>query len=140
MNEREEGDASVSTNDWMISVDDHVIEPPNVWVDRLPAKYRDLGPRWISDEMGEAWLFEGKKRIPYDAMSTNGAIYPPENRTEMFRPLAWSEVPAACYDPKARIEAMDIDHELASLMFPNMAGFAGSLFQRTQDRELALLC
>ena len=24
--------------DWMISVDDHVIEPPSVWVDRLPAK------------------------------------------------------------------------------------------------------
>ena len=25
----------------IISVDDHVIEPPNVWQDRLPAKYKD---------------------------------------------------------------------------------------------------
>ena len=24
--------------DWLVSVDDHVIEPPNVWVDRLPAR------------------------------------------------------------------------------------------------------
>ena len=23
--------------DWMVSVDDHVLEPPNVWLDRLPA-------------------------------------------------------------------------------------------------------
>ena len=25
----------------IVSVDDHVIEPPHVWQDRLPAKYRD---------------------------------------------------------------------------------------------------
>ena len=29
----------------IISVDDHVIEPPNVWQDRLPAKYKEIGPR-----------------------------------------------------------------------------------------------
>ena len=25
----------VPPSDWLISVDDHVIEPPNVWLDRL---------------------------------------------------------------------------------------------------------
>ena len=29
----------------IISVDDHVVEPPNVWQDRLPAKFKELGPR-----------------------------------------------------------------------------------------------
>ena len=29
----------------IISVDDHVLESPSVWVDRLPARYRDVGPR-----------------------------------------------------------------------------------------------
>ena len=28
---------------WIVSVDDHIIEPPNVWQDRLPAKYKDVG-------------------------------------------------------------------------------------------------
>lgn len=129
-----------SRDEWMISVDSHLIEPPTVWLDRLPAKHREQGPRWISDEHGESWLFEGSKRIPVDAMSTNGAVYPPENRAEMFRPLAWSEIPPACYDPAARIEAMNTDHELAALCFANMSGFAGSLFQRAQDKDLALLC
>ena len=32
---------------WIISVDDHVVEPPNVWQDRLPAKYDDVGPRIV---------------------------------------------------------------------------------------------
>ena len=30
--------------DWLISVDDHMLEPPNVWVDRVPAKDRDACP------------------------------------------------------------------------------------------------
>ena len=29
----------------IISVDDHVIEPPNVWQDRLPEKFKEVGPR-----------------------------------------------------------------------------------------------
>ncbi|MDT3439952.1 MULTISPECIES: amidohydrolase family protein [unclassified Pseudofrankia] len=127
-------------DEWIISVDDHLIEPPNVWTDRLPAKYRDTGPRWVSDEHGESWLFEETRRIPLDAMGTGGAIWPKENRPQMFTPLSWSEVAPACYDPKARVEAMNTDRELAALCFPNMAGFAGSLFQRAKDKDLALLC
>lgn len=127
-------------SEWIISVDDHLIEPPNVWADRLPASHRDAGPRWISDEHGESWLFEGVRRIPLDAMGTGGAIWPADKRPPMFTPLTWDEVAPACYDPKARIEAMNADHELAAVCFPNMAGFAGSLFQQAQDKELALLC
>lgn len=28
----------------IISVDDHTVEPPNVWQDRLPKKYLDTAP------------------------------------------------------------------------------------------------
>jgi predicted TIM-barrel fold metal-dependent hydrolase len=129
----------VSAEQWLISVDDHLIEPPGVWVDRLPAKYRDAGPRWITDEHGEAWVFE-KRRIPMDAMGTGGAIWPKEDRPPMFHPLTFDQVAPACYDPKARVEAMNVHHEIAALCFPNMSGFAGSLFQRAEDKDLALLC
>ena len=37
----------------IISVDDHVVEPPNVWMDRLPDKYKDVGPRIVRAPMGE---------------------------------------------------------------------------------------
>jgi hypothetical protein len=56
------------SDDWMISVDDHLIEPPNLWTDRLPAKYRNVGPRWITDEFGEAWHCEDVR------MSVGGAV------------------------------------------------------------------
>jgi len=132
--------SEIAVKEWMISVDDHLVEPPNLWTDRLPAKYRDLGPRWISDEKGEAWLFEEKSRCAVGGAVTSGAIWPPEARPPPFTPLAWSEIPSACHDPRARIEAMNTDSVLAALMFPNLPGFAGNLFQRTKDKELALLC
>ena len=30
--------------DWLISVDDHILEPPHLWVDRVAAKDRDKAP------------------------------------------------------------------------------------------------
>ena len=41
---------------YIISLDDHVIEPPNVWQDRLPAKYRDVGPRVVRDTYSVDWV------------------------------------------------------------------------------------
>ena len=58
-------DANSPELDWLVSVDDHVIEPPNVWVDRLPAKYRDIGPRMLEDD---AWVYEDK-RVPTTGLS-----------------------------------------------------------------------
>ena len=126
-------------SEWMISVDDHLIEPPGVWVDRLPAKHREAGPRWVVEDGMEAWHFEDVRQSVGGAV-TSGAIWPPEDRPPVFDPLAFSEIPAACHDPKARLEAMDADGVLASLLFPNLPGFAGSLFVRAKDKELALAC
>ncbi len=37
----------------IISVDDHVIEPANVWQDRLPAKFLEIGPRVVRTKIAE---------------------------------------------------------------------------------------
>jgi predicted TIM-barrel fold metal-dependent hydrolase len=131
--------AKTSADAWMISVDDHLIEPPNVWADRLPSRYRDRGPRWVVEDGVEAWHYEDVRQSVGGAV-TSGAIWPPEDRPPVFNPLPFSEIPLACHDPKARLEAMDTDGVLASLLFPNLPGFAGSLFVRAKDKELALLC
>ena len=36
--------------DWLISVDDHVIEPAGVWQDRLPKKFLDVGPKLVRNK------------------------------------------------------------------------------------------
>ena len=60
--------STATATDWLVSVDDHVIEPPTVWTDRLPAKYQDIGPRMVDSPEGELWLYEDK-RVATVAMS-----------------------------------------------------------------------
>ena len=44
----------------IISVDDHIIEPPNVWQDRIPKKYLDVGPRIVRAPVKELGFIGGK--------------------------------------------------------------------------------
>ena len=45
----------------VVSVDDHVIEHRTVWQDRLPAKYKEAGPKNVRDDQGrDVWMFEGR--------------------------------------------------------------------------------
>ena len=37
----------------IISVDDHIVEPPHLWQEWLPARYRDRGPRVERRRLGE---------------------------------------------------------------------------------------
>ena len=46
---------------WIVSVDDHVIEPPHLWTSRLPVKHRDAGPR--------------VERLPAGSLQLAGAKY-----------------------------------------------------------------
>src|ERR1700757_2316051 len=93
-------EANAPELDWLVSVDDHVIEPAKVWVDRLPAKYREVGPRLASDD---TWVYEDKK-VP-----TTGLSVTIRKRKEEFtsEPVPYSEMPAGAYDPVARIKDMD---------------------------------
>jgi predicted TIM-barrel fold metal-dependent hydrolase len=122
--------------DWLISVDDHVIEPPGVWQDRVPRRYQDAAPRIERDASGEAWVYAGR-RFP-----TLGLAAAAGKNKEDFSPapMTYEEMRPGCYDPKARLEDMNRDGVLASLCFPSFPRFCGQTFYEASDRELALLC
>ena len=122
--------------DWIISVDDHVLEPPDVWQKRLPKKYLDVGPRVATDAKGEAWFFEDL-RSP-----TPGIVTSAGKKKEELSPLptTYAEMRPGCYDPKARVADMDLDGVLASLCFPSFPRFCGQAFSEAKDKELGLLC
>jgi predicted TIM-barrel fold metal-dependent hydrolase len=122
---------------WMVSVDDHIIEPPGVWVDRLPAKYREIGPHIITESDGqEYWIYEDKKMVTGGLGAVAGR--PPEDITVEGYP--YSAMRRGCYDPVARLEDMDEAGVLGSLNFPSIPRFCGQLFWEAKDKDLALLC
>ncbi|WP_207934340.1 amidohydrolase family protein [Actinomadura sp. KC06] len=122
--------------DWLVSVDDHVLEPPHVWQDRLPAGLKEAGPRIVRDDQGEAWVFEGKR------MPTTGLSAAAGKKREEFSPLpvTYEDMRPGCYEPAARIEDMNRAGVLASLSFPSFPRFCGQAFTEADDRELGLAC
>ncbi|MEM9202013.1 MAG: amidohydrolase family protein [Actinomycetota bacterium] len=140
----------------IISVDDHVVEPPHVWQDRLPEKYKDIGPRiviapqgemklvdgaWVEtpgtgDKMAAWWHYEDHRYQIKEMIACAGR--PPEEVT--MQGVTYDDIRPGCYEPKARLEDMDENHVEASICFPNYPRFCGQLFAERKDRELSKLC
>lgn len=121
----------------VISVDDHVIEHPRVWTDRLPAKHQEAGPRVVEGEGGtQLWSFDGKQ------MPTIGlnAVAGKDPKDFGLDPVRFDEMLPGCYDVAARIADMDLDGVHAQMCFPSFPGFAGSTFYAASDKELANAC
>jgi predicted TIM-barrel fold metal-dependent hydrolase len=122
----------------VISVDDHLVEPPDVFEGRMPAALTDRAPRIeVADDGTEAWLFDGN-RIPQ--IGLNAVVGRPKEEWSMD-PANFSDMRRGCWDPEARIADMDADGVWASVHYPSLiAGFAGSAFARCSDPELGLAC
>jgi predicted TIM-barrel fold metal-dependent hydrolase len=121
-----------------ISVDDHLLEPPETFVGRLPRKLQDQAPKVIETEEGhEVWVFEGTPYFQVGFMCVAGRPHE-DHRLE---PARFSEVRPGCYRIKDRIKDMDINGVWASVNFPSgVTGFGGTLFSEAKDRELGLAC
>jgi predicted TIM-barrel fold metal-dependent hydrolase len=123
--------------DWLISVDDHVLEPPHLWVDRVPQADCDRAPHMEVDDTGlDFWVYDGKK-FPSSGLSAVAGKAKEEFSPE---PLPYSEMRPGCYDPTARLEDMDRAGILASLCFPTLPRFCGQLFMEASDREFGFVC
>jgi predicted TIM-barrel fold metal-dependent hydrolase len=134
----------------IISVDDHVLEPPDLWSARMPAKYRDRGPRIVRKKLrrvgsetieaedgqwGDVWYYDDlvspllmlSAAVGFDHLSFGYATF------DEVRPGAWKQ--------KERLADMDADHIDVSICFPNtLPRFCGQTFLERDDKDLALLC
>ncbi len=121
----------------LISVDDHVQEPPDLWTSRLSkAKWGDRIPHVEQASDGsERWVLDGQVVLDGHVADV-GAIMPDRNH----EPRRWDEVPAAAYRPAERLKAMEADGVDYSVLYPTVAGHAGETFGRLTDPELELAC
>ena len=143
----------------IISVDDHVTEPANVWLDRIPKKYHDVAPRvhrlpvkemtfvggkftavpgdkGDSGPLADWWFYEDLRR-PLTRLDTAVGF----DRDEVILAgITYDEMRQGSYKLKDRLEDMDVAGIEASLCFPTFPRFCGQTFYEAQDRELAMLC
>jgi predicted TIM-barrel fold metal-dependent hydrolase len=121
----------------LVSIDDHSIEPPDMYDRHLPAKYRDQAPKIVRNSEGiDQWVFQGEATsTPFGMCATVG--WPQEEWG--FNPGAFSELRPGCFDVHQRVRDMNVNGVLASMCFPTMAGFNARTFTEAGDKDLALV-
>jgi len=119
----------------LVSVDDHCVEPPDMFEGRVPAKYVDRAPKLITRDDGtNAWLYNGET---VGNVALNAVAGRPQEEYGL-EPTSFSEIRPGCYDIHERIKDMDANGILGSLCFPSFPQFCGQLFARSDDKDLAL--
>ena len=141
----------------IISVDDHVMEPRDLWQQQLPPSLRDRGPRTVQEKVRlkfegghygfernaedgawcDVWLFE-------DLATPTGLLHAPAGipRSEQRNiPAVYEDLRRGTWDRDARLEDMSLNHVEAAICFPNIfPRFAGQGFAERDDKELGLRC
>jgi predicted TIM-barrel fold metal-dependent hydrolase len=136
-----------------ISVDDHVLEPPDLWWSRLPVHVRDRGPqvrrergtltdalygRWAAGDDGEwadLWYYDDMVRPLQRGLAQCGFY-----DEETSRPITYEEVLPGAYQRDARLMEMDRNYTDVSLCFPSVSRFCGQTFLERKEKDVAQLC
>jgi len=107
----------------IVSVDDHVVEPPDMFKGHLPESVEQ--PRVVeTDEGAEIWVWGDTKSIN---IGLNAVVGRPKNEWGM-EPMRFDQVRKATYDVDARVDDMNVNGVFASLCFGTFVKFAGKLF------------
>jgi predicted TIM-barrel fold metal-dependent hydrolase len=121
----------------LISVDDHVIEPPDLFVNHLDAKYLDRAPKLVRNEAGDdVWKFG---EVVMETAALNAVAGRPKAEYGM-EPQSLDEVRPGCYDVHERVKDMSAGGVLGSMNFPSFPTFtARTLMSDDLDLSLALV-
>ena len=111
-----------------ISADSHILEPWEMWVERIDPKFRERAPRVepSPDGNGHVFVCEGRSKGAIRALGTPYAVQ--KEQSEEGR--------RGGYDPVARIADMDVDGVDAEVLYPSM----GSRVYSIPDAELQAAC
>ena len=121
----------------IISIDDHVVEPPDMFDAHVPAKYRDQAPKLVRDAQTASTT--GSSRARRWGWSASTPPCPGPKRSGDSTPAPWPRCGPAAYlfaNGSATWIATACWHRCA---FPSFVGFAGRKFIDAQDKDLALV-
>jgi predicted TIM-barrel fold metal-dependent hydrolase len=117
----------------LVSVDDHVVEPPDAFAGRVEQRFADAAPRIVeSDDGTQAWLWNDRL-LPN--VGFNAVVGRPV-REHSMEPTRFDEMRRGAWDVAARLHDMDINGVWASVCFPSfLPGFVGQRLTLWPDDE-----
>ena len=115
----------------VISSDNHVIEPPDLWTSRIEPQYRDRCPQLVVVEGGQVWICDGRRGNNPAQGAQVGVRF--EDSTQLTRLDSFDNVRPGGYIPEEHLKDMDADGVDVSLLYPS-AGLR--LFGTVPDGDL----
>src|SRR5688572_24375331 len=133
----------------IISVDDHIIDPPMLWLDRLPSRFHDRAPRVerrriaaveggnrntrVIESPGakwaDVWLYDDMASVLHAGVTAVGTTRGLPASTFM----TYDEIEPGCWQQAARLTSMTQNGNDVQLIFPHFARFCGQTFLERED-------
>ncbi|MFA5885727.1 MAG: amidohydrolase family protein [Acidimicrobiia bacterium] len=118
----------------LISADSHVTEPPDLWLERVPAGLRDRAPRMERFAEGDAWVLDGVADPINFGMNACAGLAP----SEMKGWARFEDLRRGGHDPAARLDEMDQDGVDAEVLYPTPR--VAQAIVANPDADLHLAC
>ncbi len=118
------------------SVDDHIVEPPTMFDAHVPKELLSKMPQYIHRPDGQAaWVWEPEGKRQFN-VGLNAVVGRPKEEYGM-EPLNIEQMRKGAWDPKARIDDMNVGGIFSSVCFPTFILFDGSWLWDAKDKALA---
>src|SRR5262245_57916916 len=118
-----------------ISCDDHVLEPPETYIKRVPVRFKEIAPHIENIDGADVWVAEG---TPIQDAQIPAA--PGVGRSRCSN-LTYDNIPPGVWKAEDRLRDYDKAKVYAAALFPDMLpGFSGNPFSFFKDIELRRLC
>ena len=96
----------------LISVDDHIVEPPDTFTGRLPQRFADRAPKVVDTaDGGQTWVYDDQV-LPN--VGFNAVVGRPVSEYG-FEPVRFDEMRRGAWDIDERVRDMDLNGVYASL-------------------------
>ncbi len=119
----------------IIDCDAHVNEPPDLWLKRLPSKWKDRAPQVRHDDNGDLWIYDGgREKWPVGLTAVAGLSY------FDYKPMGitYASMRPGSFDTRARLDDMDADGIYAQILYPSVTLRGARIY--SQDRDLQVAC
>jgi predicted TIM-barrel fold metal-dependent hydrolase len=114
----------------LISSDSHIIEPADLWEQRIDRRFKDRAPRLVHEGVLDQWYADGVKFGNIGTNQQAGLRF--EAPEKLTAAGSMATIPRGGVDPHAHVQDMDLDSVAGGVLYPSQ----GLTLYRVSDSQL----
>jgi predicted TIM-barrel fold metal-dependent hydrolase len=118
----------------VVDADAHVNEPPDLWQESVPERWRARAPRVIECDDGDCWCFEDGAWLRPLGLNATAGLSVAQFRADGTR---YADMRPGAFEPKARLADLDVDGIHAQVLYPSIALEGARVYGKEPELQLA---